>query len=95
MWQSPAIFLQHSISTFVMVDLGRHARAGVAVHTKTRTKDRMTRHFTIVMMLQPLVLLWQGCDGHLSRLQAGCPLSLGTTGENKTADIRMTCEFRR
>jgi hypothetical protein len=47
MWQSPAIFLQHSISTFVMVDLGTHARAGVAMLTETRTKDRMARHFTI------------------------------------------------
>ncbi len=47
MWQSPAIFLQHSISTFVIVDLGTHARAGVAVHTKPRTKDRMARHFAM------------------------------------------------
>jgi hypothetical protein len=47
MWQSPAIFLQHSVSTFVMVDLGTHARTGVAVHTKTRTENRMARHFTM------------------------------------------------
>jgi hypothetical protein len=47
MWQSPAIFLQHSISAWVMADFGMHARAGVAVHTKTRTNDRMARHFTM------------------------------------------------
>lgn len=52
MWQSPAIFLQHSISDFVIVEVGTQARAGVPIHTKTSTKDRMARHFTILIMLQ-------------------------------------------
>jgi hypothetical protein len=47
MWQSPAIFLQHSISDFVIVEVGTQAREGVAIHTKTSTKDRMARHFTM------------------------------------------------
>jgi hypothetical protein len=47
MWQSPAIFLQHSISTFVIVEVGTQARAGVAIHKETSMKDRMARHFTI------------------------------------------------
>jgi hypothetical protein len=47
MWQSPAIFLQHSISDFVIVEVGTQARAGVAIHTKTRMNDAMARHFTI------------------------------------------------
>ena len=35
MLQSPAIFLQHAISASVIWGLGRHASAGMAVHTKT------------------------------------------------------------
>lgn len=56
MWQSPAIFLQHSISLCVIADVGRHARAGEAVHTEMRMKDRMARHFTMEMILHlPLI----------------------------------------
>jgi hypothetical protein len=47
MWQSPAIFLQHSISTFVIVEVGTQARAGVAIHTQTSMKDRMARHLAM------------------------------------------------
>jgi hypothetical protein len=47
MWQSPAIFLQHSISDFVIDEVGMQARAGVAIHTETSMKHKMARHFTI------------------------------------------------
>ena len=47
MWQSPAIFLQHSISAFVIVEAGRHARAGAAIHIRMRTKDGTARHFNM------------------------------------------------
>lgn len=67
MWQSPAIFLQHCISDFVIVEVGRQARAGVIVHTKTRKKDRTTRRFAMLKMLYLLTLYWQG-----SRFSHGC-----------------------
>jgi hypothetical protein len=35
MWQSPAIFLQHSISELVICGLGRHASAGEPIHRQT------------------------------------------------------------
>jgi hypothetical protein len=45
--QSPAIFLQQAISACVMVELGKHASAGVAVQTKARMKANVQRHFAI------------------------------------------------
>jgi hypothetical protein len=60
MWQSPAIFLQHSISTLVIAEAGRQASAGAAVHTKTTTSDRMARHFAMELMLHLLLSLGKG-----------------------------------
>lgn len=48
MWQSPAIFLQHSISDFVIVGLGIHARVGAAVHRATTKKHRRARHLSMI-----------------------------------------------
>ena len=47
MWQSPAIFLQQAISACVMVAFGRQAKAGIAVHDKTRANTNMERHFAM------------------------------------------------
>jgi hypothetical protein len=47
MWQSPAILLQQAISACVMVELGKHASAGVAVQIKARTKANVQRRFAI------------------------------------------------
>jgi hypothetical protein len=44
MWQSPAIFLQHAISTAVICELGRHASAGVASHTATKLNAKIERN---------------------------------------------------
>jgi len=47
MWQSPAIFLQQAISACVMVGLGRHARAGVAVQTNNKMNANVQRHLAM------------------------------------------------
>jgi hypothetical protein len=44
MLQSPAIFLQHAISPFVICELGRHASAGIASHRASKLKTMMERH---------------------------------------------------
>ena len=45
--QSPAIFLQQAISACVIVVLGKQAKAGIAVHKKTRQNTNIERHFVI------------------------------------------------
>lgn len=47
MWQSPAIFLQQAISAAVMSADGRQARAGRAVHKRSRPKAKIERHLAI------------------------------------------------
>lgn len=44
MWQSPAIFLQQSISACVICGLGRQASAGVETQIARRTNTTMDRH---------------------------------------------------
>lgn len=46
-WQSPAIFLQHSISDFVIAEVGMQARAGAAIHTRINMLDSAARHFAM------------------------------------------------
>jgi hypothetical protein len=46
-WQSPAILLQQAIAAGVMVELGKHASAGVDVQIKARMKANVQRHFAI------------------------------------------------
>jgi hypothetical protein len=46
-WQSPAIFLQQSISACVIAGLGRHARTGIAVHNVTKLNRNMERPFAM------------------------------------------------
>jgi hypothetical protein len=48
MWQSPAIFLQHAISTVVICELGRHASAGVVSHTATMLNAKIKRHRAMI-----------------------------------------------
>jgi hypothetical protein len=47
MWQSPAIFLQQAISVSVISALGRQAKAGVAIHVKSRTNTNMDWYFAM------------------------------------------------
>jgi hypothetical protein len=47
MLQFPAIFLQHSISDGVICAFGRHASAGMAVHTKSKPNASIERHFAM------------------------------------------------
>ena len=54
MWQSPAIFLQQAISARVIVAFGRQAKAGIAVHVKTRTNANMERHFAMTRGYLPI-----------------------------------------
>lgn len=47
MWHSPAIFLQQAISAGVIVEFGRQAKAGRAVHAKSRTNTSVERHLAM------------------------------------------------
>jgi hypothetical protein len=52
-WQSPAIFLQQAISACVMVAFGKQAKAGIAVHAKTRTNTNVERNFPMNRCYRP------------------------------------------
>jgi hypothetical protein len=51
MLQSPAIFLQHSISEGVICVLGRQASAGVPIHRKSKPAATMECNFDTMGML--------------------------------------------
>ena len=53
MWQSPAIFLQHSISEGVIWGLGRQASAGVPTHRQSKPNATMKRSRDTSEMVPP------------------------------------------
>jgi hypothetical protein len=56
MWQSPAIFLQHSISECVICGLGRQASAGELIQTQIRASPMMCWNLAIPLIVPTFLM---------------------------------------
>jgi hypothetical protein len=73
MLQLPAIFLQQVISTCVIWGLGRHASAGVAIHTASKLNTIMERTRAMARMLHLHFQPRKAATRPLTYTSVGCP----------------------